>query len=211
MTAPDWNRAAAMAYRCLVRLKVRDLPVDPRRMLLRCRNTRLMTCDEAAEVLGGAPLDIADAWTYRFAMQDGGKRYLVCYQADGNPARLRFSLAHELGHIVLSHRGTGEQEEREADFFAMHLLCPRPVVQRMSELYQPLYGEQVAAACYVSRSAAEALERCTPCHVDQALEKQVADQLAAAVPTTLPVPLRGRPLRIASFCTDAERLRLLQL
>lgn len=211
MTAPDWNRAAAMAYRCLVRLKVRELPVDPRQMLLRCRNTRLMTCDEATEVLGGAPLDIADAWTYRFAMQDGGKRYLVCYQADGNPARLRFSLAHELGHIVLSHCGTGEQEEREADFFAMHLLCPRPVVRRMSELNQPLFCEQVAAACYVSFSAAEALERCMPCHVEQALERQVAEQLAAAVPTKLPVPLRGRPLRVASYCTDTERWKLLQL
>jgi len=43
--------------------------------------------------------------------------------------RIRFSLIHELGHIMLNHKeNRSEAEEREANFFATNLLAPRIVI-----------------------------------------------------------------------------------
>jgi hypothetical protein len=43
--------------------------------------------------------------------------------------RLRFSLAHELGHLVLHENQTGKSIEAEADEFAAELLTPRCAIR----------------------------------------------------------------------------------
>lgn len=55
-----------------------------------------------------------------------GGQYLVLYdERQRGEARRRFTLAHELGHILLAHAGAEpEREEREANAFAAALLCP---------------------------------------------------------------------------------------
>jgi Zn-dependent peptidase ImmA (M78 family) len=43
--------------------------------------------------------------------------------------RQRFTIAHELGHLVLYAEGTDEDSEREADQFAGALLIPRAMLR----------------------------------------------------------------------------------
>ncbi len=43
--------------------------------------------------------------------------------------RQRFSLMHEVGHIVLNHVGECPKNEKEADFFSSNILAPRPIMQ----------------------------------------------------------------------------------
>jgi hypothetical protein len=45
--------------------------------------------------------------------------------------RQRFSLMHEVGHIVLGHTGTCEENEKEADLFASHILVPRAIMHHL--------------------------------------------------------------------------------
>lgn len=42
--------------------------------------------------------------------------------------RQRFSLMHEVGHIVLNHEGESSDNEEEADLFASNILAPRSVI-----------------------------------------------------------------------------------
>ncbi len=176
---PDVDRAATMAMRSLVACRVRTLPVNPAEMLGRCRNTRLLSLTEAAELLDTSEAELADrfsgaeAWTYRFQTGQGQVLYLVCCKKGGNPGRLRFSLAHELGHIVLGHQRGGWREEAEANCYASHLLFPRPVLRRLAAQGQPLYAEQLAQVFYTSVAAVEALERQRVCNLIPALEAQV--------------------------------------
>lgn len=129
------SRAAAMAYRVLIRRGVSALPVHPLEILSACRNTVVWADVTAAEqlkipreaLLG--QLANAEAITFRQTIQ-GETRFIVVYREGGNPARLRFTLAHELGHRLL-HRGDEPNMEREADCFASHLLCPRPTMGRL--------------------------------------------------------------------------------
>jgi hypothetical protein len=69
-----------------------------------------------------------------FTMQVGVNQYIIVYNDDTSeniPQRIRFSLAHELGHIHLDHFEFGEAllaREKEADLFANKLLSPSYLV-----------------------------------------------------------------------------------
>lgn len=164
---PDYDRAATLACRCLIRLNITSLPVRPLAILRKCRNTAVYTYQQAAEQL---QIDMAefdrrygdaDAFTMRC-----GNRYVVCYRQGGNPARLNFTLAHELGHILLNHVEDEAADEAEANCFAGHLLCPDPVLSGHT-------AESLATACYVSRSAAQAALSCRPGIPEKAICEKV--------------------------------------
>ena len=88
------SRAAAMAYRVLIRRGVSALPVHPLEILSACRNTVVWADVTAAEqlkipreaLLG--QLANAEAITFRQTIQ-GETRFIVVYREGGNPARLR--------------------------------------------------------------------------------------------------------------------------
>lgn len=88
---------------------------------------------------------------------------LTIYPLDFNPAKtiifyndaqdrehIRFTLAHELAHLVLMHPGTDEEVyEHEADIFANYFLAPAPLVLRDSELDIEFisYDFQISHSC----------------------------------------------------------------
>lgn len=164
---PDYDRAATMACRCLLKLNVTTLPVRPLEILRRCHNTAVYTYQQAAEHLHIEEAEFdrrygeADAFTLR-----QGQHYVVCYREGGNPARLNFTLAHELGHILLRHTEDAAADEAEANCFAGHLLCPAPVLAGHT-------AETLATACYVSRAAAQAALSQRPGTPENATRKKV--------------------------------------
>lgn len=137
---PDYDRAARMAYKSLLALKIESLPVDPLTILRHCKNTIVRTYDEAAPLFGyydpftfkWEVMQNQDAMTIRKDLPDGGSKYELLYYAQGNPFRRRFTLAHELGHIIMKHRMEEWWEEKEADYFAAQLLAPHPVLALFS-------------------------------------------------------------------------------
>ena len=94
-----------------------------------------------------------------FTVIRGGDRaqYLLVYRDDISFERLRWTLAHELGHILLGHlrsgrraAGHGRQEE-EANYFAKELLMPLPVLARLDARS----AAAISRLCGVSREAAQ--------------------------------------------------------
>ena len=199
------SRAAAMAYRVLIRRGVSALPVHPLEILSACRNTVVWADVTAAEqlkipreaLLG--QLANAEAITFRQTIQ-GETRFIVVYREGGNPARLRFTLAHELGHRLL-HRGDEPNMEREADCFASHLLCPRPTMGRLCAARPrgaaggvPVRArentfsvEQAAVLAYVSASALQRLSRVEELTVSPEI-LSAADDLLADWAQRVPLP-----------------------
>ena len=180
------SRAAAMAYRVLIRRGVSALPVHPLEILSACRNTVVWADVTAAEqlkipreaLLG--QLANAEAITFRQTIQ-GETRFIVVYREGGNPARLRFTLAHELGHRLL-HRGDEPNMEREADCFASHLLCPRPTMGRLCARENTFSVEQAAVLAYVSASALQRLSRVEELTVSPEILSAADDLLADWAP-----------------------------
>ena len=138
---PDYHRAARLAYRTLLKLRINKLPVDILGICKRCKNTNVMTFREADKefpdysgfLIGGGPSE--SAFTMK-AEIEAIKWNFILYNDDmmyNSVQRLRFSLAHELGHIVLGHKDEHSFIcEAEANCFAQHLLCPAPVVEAMN-------------------------------------------------------------------------------
>ena len=168
---PDFDRAAAKAYRTLLALRICSLPIDPLAILSKCKNTAVHTYEEVMPRFGisdphyfkSLVAEGRDAMSIRREM-NGRIVYEMIYDARENRRRMRFTLAHELGHILLNHRMEAPWEEREADYFASQLLAPRPVFNVLA-----VYGfdssnpEVIAAAFQLSKAAAEIAAR-APCH-----------------------------------------------
>ncbi|MBR4082613.1 MAG: ImmA/IrrE family metallo-endopeptidase [Clostridia bacterium] len=143
---PRLRLAAQAAVSCLLEERIDTFPVDPAAMIAR-RGWQLRTFshaarryseDATAEVVSGL-FGTRDAVTS--VSMDHGKptRYLICYNDLVDvPERVTFSLAHEIGHILLGHFICGEEElftpaqrhvlDQEASAFASNLLAPAPVV-----------------------------------------------------------------------------------
>lgn len=100
-----------------------------------------------------------------------GGTYLVLYDERVESERRRaFTLAHELGHIMLSHEGGSEaaREEREANAFAASLLAPAVAARYLAhregceispELLQSAFFLSREAACRRARELARASRR----------------------------------------------------
>lgn len=195
----QFERAVTKAYECLVERDVRTLPVDVEGLLRAQRNTHVLSVEQASEKLNkplwllNKDLQIAEAWTYRMVDEAGEMHYVVLLRREAiHPARLRFNMAHELGHIVLGHDGGNDNEEREADCFAIHLLCPAPVMREMMNGQHLVWAEQVAARCFVSVASVQSIARKPARPVRRELEERVAEQLKGQGEKYLIHPSRTR-------------------
>ncbi|PJJ27743.1 ImmA/IrrE family metallo-endopeptidase [Lacrimispora celerecrescens] len=64
--------------------------------------------------------------------------------------RQRFTLMHEVAHIVLNHVGECVENEKEADFFSSNILAPRAIMQYLhcesvKDIYNTFYVSCMAA------------------------------------------------------------------
>lgn len=194
---PDFSRAAAMACKCILRLGLDTLPIRPADVIAKCRNTLLMDYGQAAEALD-IPLaefeqkyGTADAFTFRYTLADGQDHYLICYRAGGNAARRNFTLAHELGHVVLKHQSSQPWEEAEADHFAANLLCPAPILDQIRQTHPILYAEELAALCFITVPAAEMIAAQTASPLPKTIAEELTERFAAKkllIPEKKPAP-----------------------
>lgn len=56
------------------------------------------------------------------------QKYVIYYNSNQNIKRIRFTLMHEIGHIVLGHKEESPLAKKEADFFAAYALAPYPLI-----------------------------------------------------------------------------------
>lgn len=105
-----------LAWEILLKERVRQLPVE---IIPICKH------------MGIRVLRYSDMPTLRFNdggafAEIGGKMYIF-YDDTVSPERQRFTIAHELGHIIMQHSGA-EDNEAEANVFASRLLMPACVL-----------------------------------------------------------------------------------
>ncbi|MGN1119866.1 MAG: ImmA/IrrE family metallo-endopeptidase, partial [Oscillospiraceae bacterium] len=139
------------SWRVLIDLNIRSLPVN------------------LTEICGAMDITLLDNHTVRtlrpgesgVAVFQHDKWYIVVDETDTH-GRQRFTVAHELGHILLGHEMKNgyhtrrenmvrTSAESEADMFAARLLAPACVLWGLNART----AEQIADICDISRSAAE--------------------------------------------------------
>lgn len=162
MSYKQYTNARDAAWKVLVECGIGALPVKPSEI---CRHYGWILSDyihgaRIIETIGLAHLTektdgfctITDSHTYIF------------FDSDLSVGRQRFTVAHEIGHLLLGHVGPGmatvenreptgseREEERQANQFAARLLAPACVLHEIGAVTT----EKIIAACGISRQAAE--------------------------------------------------------
>lgn len=182
------------AWQILIDCKISSLPVCVSRI---CRHYgwRLTSYTDGERAIGALELSDLRSHTDGFCISLGNK-YYIFYDDTTPRSRQRFTVAHEIGHIVLGHIGNGEYthinrepsatdapEEIQANQFAVRLLAPAWVLRSI----HALTAEDIAKVCDISMTAAQfRAERMTELerrnvYLSHPLERQVAEQFQSYI------------------------------
>lgn len=167
---PRFSLATQRAYSLLAELDIGEFPVDPRKIIKHFPSWHLVGWLELQQNTDEEdPLHLdkekAEAKTVKVR---GNDDYLIVYdERVDNSQRIRWTLAHEIGHIVMGHlvdfgatalnrRGLTKDEygvlEVEAHWFASDLLAPKTIIRRF-DFNDDEQG--IALICDISKDAAE--------------------------------------------------------
>jgi len=172
---PRFSQVSQRAYEFSTELGITEFPVDPQKVIRQFPNWHLQgwlylqtNTDEDDPLF----LD-RDGAEARTVIQRGDNNYLIVYdERIDNRHRIRWTLAHEIGHIVLGHlvhfdvtalnrRGLTKKQygvlEVEAHWFAAELLSPKPVIKVFDFQERP---QALGLICDISKeSASKRLEQ----------------------------------------------------
>ncbi len=162
MSYKDYQNARDSAWRILLDCGIDRLPVDLNPI---CKHlgVRVVRYSKAGPLLDLPNLSKAMRWYDGLAFY-ADELPVILYNDACSPERIRFTVAHELGHIILAHvkpeQGTTANREPPkrndpievaANQFAARLLAPACVLWGM----QLHTAEEIASACFISKQAAE--------------------------------------------------------
>lgn len=152
----NYKNARDEAWRLLIKNHTSELPVDVRK-ICKSERVRVLTYEQGKEVIESLGLQdhVRDNDAFSLAR-------VIFYDDSTTPERQRFSIAHELGHIVL-HASNGatvynrevspndEPIESEANVFASRLLAPLCILHFLGVSS----AQEISAFCAISNPAAE--------------------------------------------------------
>lgn len=128
---PNYQLATNKAYETLIKHREFSFPIPVFSVLNSMKNICIHSYSEAADMLG-VPFDdffLIASSKFGFSVKNIKTNQIeIFYNNKKSEAVQRFTLAHELGHIILGHKKDTKKEDREANCFARNYLCPIPAV-----------------------------------------------------------------------------------
>ena len=154
---PDYTKAATRAAETLIRFGVRTAPVSPLPILEQMDNVIVTTFSDmdCGRPLFGANVDAVTS----IHKEGGSAKYIVAYNNILPVSVIQRALAREMGHIVLDHEGTSQENAEEALCFARHLLCPRPLIHAVQSTGVRVTKDLVATLTGIFEQAMVGLRR----------------------------------------------------
>lgn len=158
----DYTQARDMVWKILIQENVTELPV---KISALCKNAgaKVLSYSKKRALLDKLDLLKHSKKTDGFTLSYRGQ-YIIFYNDVCSAPRIRFTLAHELGHILLGHISPGEVTlinrepsprdnplEQAANVFASRLLAPACVLWGLGVTT----AKQIMDICDISRTAAE--------------------------------------------------------
>lgn len=151
------------AWRFLLAERIEELPVRPSKIIAR-HGWLLYTYREFCDITGYTMAELIQRHDREGFVFWSNRRetYVVCYNQAFTPSTIRWTLMHEIAHVVLGHVAPGlpapsrirsDQRnlfELEAQGFARRVLCPS-IVLHDCNAFEP---RQIMALCGVSYEAA---------------------------------------------------------
>lgn len=131
---PDYSTATNKAYEILSQVFPISLKTDIFKILSSFPNIAIHTYTEMANRFFESFHDLMETVSseHGFSIRNPHTGMVEIYYNDTKDySTIRFTLAHELGHIVLEHNEDNDISQKEANCFARNLLCPIPVIDEL--------------------------------------------------------------------------------
>ncbi|MEG1390792.1 MAG: ImmA/IrrE family metallo-endopeptidase [Angelakisella sp.] len=158
----------SLACEALLKAGVRRLPVRIKSVAEQF-GISVFTYTQYADTVDCSVAEVAQRYGADGFTQCIGGRVAVFYYQNGNLRRIRWTIAHELAHVLLGHLqdGGGADADRQADAMAAELLCPSAVVTACGctgprELVQLCDISPAAAACRCGSLLHRTQSHCPP-------------------------------------------------
>lgn len=180
---PDYKRATNAAYEILNEYN-KEFPVTNVKGIINAFN--YISIHTYTEIAAKSNMNIYQ-YLHKCAPSDHGYtisdkigHFIIVYNDSKDIATIRFTLAHELGHIILDHNGKYEYQEKEADCFARNLLCPIQIINEYGistptdyvncfQISPPMANVAIqyykSDLFYISRHNYEVLDEKIYCHI----------------------------------------------
>lgn len=157
----EYQAARDIAWDCLLRCHIHALPVSATEV---CRTYGFKLCsyEEGWELIQYFGLEAQCCRSDGFTKLQNG-RYYIFYRGDMNRGRVRFTIMHEVGHILLGHlkpdsftqvnrepQPDDDPREQQANVFASRTLAPACVLRAL----QADTAEKISTLCDISLTAA---------------------------------------------------------
>ena len=186
---PDYTSAAICAAGTLIKHNVTAAPIVPIPFIKAIPGVKVLSFAEMAISIGQDRNSVVrsfnesqDAVTFTKRI-DGELKYFVVYNQRLPFYILQRGLARELGHIVLHHDGSRPESVREAEAmcFALHLICPRPLIHALTEAGVRLTVEALGniTGCYERCLAL--LQTLPAVHVPPELNRRIREQFQTTI------------------------------
>ena len=135
MSRSDYKRATNSAYSVIRAYNINKIPVCLDHIINHLPDLRLMTYTSFAELNGVSIDEVIDDYDEYGSLVYNPffGRYLILYNNLKSFDVVRFTIAHELGHYFLKHKGHNEANDKEANCFARNLLCPLPALDVVNQ------------------------------------------------------------------------------
>lgn len=150
----DFKKILNIVHQTIIKQKCNSLPLDP--LQFKIENVILMSFQDYSQISG----ETIEALTIDGKFIDGytiknGEQNIVFYNKDTYEPRARFTLFHEIGHIVLKHEKQSERNEREANFFAAQCIIPNALLKEIKKRGYYINAEMIKTTFNVSAEVAE--------------------------------------------------------
>ena len=178
----NYERAAIKASETLVKYAVLKCPVSPLPILEKMGNVLTVSFEELGDSSGIDRKDVAHLFgkcrdaVSSVHMKDGQAVYVVAYNGLLPYNMLQRALARELGHIVLGHRERNADNEAEAECFAKHFLCPRPVIHTIQAISMRMTEDLLGNLTGIYQQSLVSLRKTPGVNVPPGLNRFVRDQ-----------------------------------
>lgn len=125
---PDYAKATNAAYEILRNYNYTFPVIDVYYILNKYNNIKLCSYTSAAQRMGITHNEFA----YQIASSEHGftvadyinNHFIVYFNNLKDDTTIRFTLMHELGHIILRHEKDNDIANKEANCFSRNVLCP---------------------------------------------------------------------------------------
>lgn len=172
---PNYARAQKLAYDTVKNSNQSTLPISVKKIIKGFKNLHIQKFSTFAKKRGFSleeTYELLDTKEGCLWMRKDGS-YLILYNdMVDNKGRVRFTLAHELGHFLLKHNErnnktqisryslTAEEYdafEKEANYFAKRLLAPIPLIDEIRSIWNGINIYQIEDIFEVSFSVSDYL------------------------------------------------------